>query len=440
MASRSGDRSSISLITATSLVVANMVGTGIFTSLGFQVGELRSGFAIVVLWALGGVCALCGALAYGELAGAMPRSGGEYHYLSRIYHPAAGFLAGWISATVGFAAPVALAAMAFGRYFSHVVPSAPPLAMSLAVVALVTIVHLRGIAFGSAFQNTATVLKVLLILALIAAGAMIERPQPISFTPHVGDGGLIASAPFAVSLVYVMYAYSGWNASTYIVGEIRNPARNVPLSLAIGTLIVTALYVALNAVFLHAAPVDELAGKIEIGQIAATHIFGNAGGRIMAGLICLGLISSISAMIWVGPRVAMTMGEDCRALAFLGRKSDDGVPRTAILLQSAIVITLILTASFDAVLTYIQFSLTFCSFLTVLGVLVLRFARPDLPRPFRAWGYPVTPLLFLAVNAWMLWHIGRERPLESVAGFGTMLLGLLVYVCVQPAKNVRTFS
>ena len=404
-----------------------MIGTGIFTSLGFQVGDLPSGFTIIVLWLLGGVCALCGALAYAELATALPRSGGEYHFLSQIFHPAIGFLAGWISATVGFSAPVALAAMAFGKYFSHVVPAAAPLAVSLAAIGIVAAVHLRGVGFGSVFQNIATLLKVLLILGLIAAGVLAGESQPISFFPHAGDAALITSAPFAVSLVFVMYAYSGWNASTYIVGEVRNPARDVPRSVALGTLLVTVLYVALNAVFLRSAPLDEIKGTIEVGHVAAAHIFGGSGGRIMAALICAGLVSSISAMTWVGPRVTMAMGEDCRALRFLAYKSRTGVPAVAIVVQTLIAAELLRRGSFETVLTYIQFSLTFCSFLTVLGVIVLRIRRPALPRPCRMWGYPFTPLLFLAVSLWMMWHILWSRPMESLAGVVTMLCGLLIY-------------
>lgn len=427
-----------------------MVGTGVFTSLGFQVGDFTkwlgggfpSGFAILVLWLVGGVCAFCGSLSYAELAAALPRSGGEYHFLSKIYHPAIGFLAGWMSASVGFAAPVALAAMAFGRYFASVCPGIPAQVPSLVVVALVTAVHLRGGGFGSLFQNTATSLKVLLILALIGAGMCAGDAQPVSFLPKMGDGKLLTSAPFAISLVYVMYAYSGWNASTYIVSEMRDPARDIPRSVALGTLFVIALYVGLNAVFLLAAPMSELAGKLEVGQVAAAHIFGSTGGRLMAGLICAGLISSLSAMTWVGPRVAMSMGEDCRPLRFLARKTPGGIPVTAILAQSSIAAALLLSATFDAVLNYIQFSLTFCSFLTVAGVFVLRFRQPDLPRPYRTWGYPVTPLIFLAVSAWMMWHLLLSHPRESLGGLATMLLGLVIYFAArrEPKIDARAAS
>ncbi len=425
----------ISLFTATCIVVANMIGTGIFTSLGFQVSTLPSGFPIVLLWLIGGLCALCGALAYGELAATFPRSGGEYHFLSVIFHPALGFLAGWISITVGFAAPIALAAMAFGKYLNTVFPALSPVSLSLAVVALVTAIHLRGIGLGSAFQNVATLLKVLLLVVLIGAGFLVKDPQPVSILPVPGDGALLMSAPFAVSLIYVMYAYSGWNASTYIVGEVRDPARTVPLSIALGTLLVTILYVGVNAVFLRTTPLSEMAGKVEVAHVAAVHIFGDAGGRIMAGLICAGLISSVSAMTWVGPRVAMTMGQDWRALSVLARTTPSGVPAIAVLLQSAIVGVLLITSSFAWVLTYVQFSLQLCSFLTVLGLLVLRVRHPEIPRPCRMWGYPVTPLIFLGISLWMLWHILWSNPVESIAGFCTLLAGLALYFASKSSSG-----
>ncbi len=426
----------VSLVTATAIVVSNMIGTGVFTSLHFQVAPLPSGFVILVLWLVGGLCALCGALAYGELAAALPRSGGEYHFLSEVFHPAIGFLAGWLSATVGFAAPIAAAAMAFGKYFSDVVPGASPLMLSLVVSALVTLVHLRGSELGAAFQNWATTLKITLILIFIIAGCFVKGVDDISFAPQPGATAMIMSPAFAFSLVFVMYAYSGWNAATYIVGEVRNPSRNVPLAITLGTLIVAGLYLALNATFLRVAPMSELgaAGKFEVGYIAATHIFGEAGGRIMAGLICLGLVASISAMTWIGPRVSMAMGEDHRLLSPLARKSRAGVPFVATLLQFVFVSALLLTASFDQIINYVQFSLTLCSMLAVIGVFVLRVRQPDLPRPYRTWGYPVTPLIFLVISTWMLVFTWQQHRQESLAGLGTLLLGLLLYFVSPKTK------
>src|SRR5256885_4817647 len=419
----------ISPLTATCIVVANMVGTGIFTSLGFQVTGLPTGFSIMALWIAGGICALCGALSYAELGAALPRSGGEYNFLGVIYHPAVGFLAGWISATVGFAAPVAIAAIAFGTYFAEVVPGLNPLVLSLAVVTICTVVLLRDLQLGSAFQNGSTILKIALILVIIVAGFCVRSTEPVSFLPTKTDGALILSAPFAVSLYWVMYAYSGWNASTYIVGELRNPSRTIPLSVGLGTVVVMVLYLAMNAVFLRTTPVAEMIGKQQVAVIAGSHIFGPAGAKVMALFICLGLVSTVSAMMWIGPRITAAMGEDLRALGWLARRNAHGVPTTAILTQFSIVVVLLLTTTFQTAVNLVQFSLTLCSALAVLGVFVLRWRQPNLPRPYRTWGYPITPLVFLVISLWMLEHMlaDPDTRTPSLRGVALMVLGLAVY-------------
>src|SRR5690349_16604550 len=203
---------SVSVIVATAIVVADMIGVGVFTSLGCQVKDIPSGFSILLLWTVGGLVALCGVFAYSELGAMFPRSSGEYNFLSRAYHPAFGFLAGWVSATVGFAAPVALAAMAFGEYAKSVFPELPPIPLAIGVVWLVSIVQLTGVKHSSTFQLVATILKVVLIVAFLVAGFIIGERQPINFLPAQGDFGLITSAPFAIGLVFVMYSFSGWNA------------------------------------------------------------------------------------------------------------------------------------------------------------------------------------------------------------------------------------
>ncbi len=426
----------VSLFTATAIVIANMIGTGIFTSLGFQAASITSGFALLALWVIGGVVALCGALSYAELAAALPRSGGEFHFLSRIFHPAVGFVAGWTSATVGFAAPLALAAMAFGKYFATVLPFASPLMTACVAVTAVTTAHLFRLEFSSAFQNSFTLLKLAAILTLIFCGALLSNPQPISFLPSPEGFHAMLNPSFAISLVYVMYAYSGWNAATYITGEVRDPARNLPRALFIGTACVLCLYVALNWVFLRTTPIAALAGQLEVAHVAAAHIFGPRGGRIMSAAICLGLIASLSAMTWAGPRVMQTMGQDVPALRLLARTSSRGIPVAAILIQFGIVLALLWGGTFEKVLVYVQFTLILCSFLTVCGVIYLRFSDPRLARPYRVWAYPVTPLLFLAVSLWILIYIAHDRPWESVAGLATMLSGLaLHFLSPKPAGS-----
>jgi APA family basic amino acid/polyamine antiporter len=418
---------SVSVVVATAIVVADMVGVGVFTSLGFQVKDLPSGFSILLLWTVGGLVALCGVFSYGELGAMFPRSSGEYNFLGRAYHPAFGFLAGWVSATVGFAAPVALAAMAFGQYAKAVLPGASPLVLAIGVVWLVSLVQLTGIKHSATFQLISTILKVVLIVAFLIAGFGVGAKQPITFAPSTSDFGHIVSAPFAIGLVFVMYSFSGWNAATYIIGELRMPQQNLPRAMLSGTLIVLLLYVALNAVFLRTAPIDELSGQLEVASISGRHIFGDVGGRIVAAMICIGLISSISAMMWIGPRVMMTMGEDIPAIQLFSRKSSNGAPSYAILFQLAVATLLLFTQSFEAVLDFIQFALLFCSFFAVLGVIKLRITRPELPRPYRAWGYPVTPLVFLLVTGFMMYYLLTERPLQSFLGMLIMISGLLIY-------------
>jgi APA family basic amino acid/polyamine antiporter len=419
--------STVSVVVATAIVVADMVGVGVFTSLGFQVKDIPSGFAILLLWTVGGIVALCGVFSYSELGAMFPRSSGEYNFLSRAFHPAFGFLAGWVSATVGFAAPVALAAMAFGEYGKSVLPGAPPLALAVGAVWLVSIVQLTGVRHSSTFQLVATILKVVLIVAFLIAGFVVGTPQPISFTPAVSEFGYITSAPFAISLVFVMYSFSGWNAATYIIGEMDMPQQNLPRAMLAGTAIVLVLYVALNAVFLHTTPIDKLSGQLDVARIAGAYIFGEIGGRIVGAMICIGLVSSISAMMWIGPRVMMTMGEDIPAFGVFARKSAQGAPVYAILFQFAVASLMLFTRSFEAVLDFIQFALLFCSFFTVLGVIKLRITQPDLPRPYRAWGYPLTPLVFLLVTLFMMYYLVTERPLQSFLGILIMISGLLIY-------------
>ena len=424
-------RRTVGFFTACGIVIANIIGTGVFTSLGFQVADIHSGFALLMLWIVGGIAALCGALCYGELSAALPRSGGEYHFLSEIYHPALGFMAGFISATVGFAAPIALAAMAFGKYFHGVFNFGSPILLSFVTVWIVALFHFGNLRLGSTFQNVWTLVKLLLIAALIGAGLLIEEKQPITFLPHAADTMAIFSGAFAVALVYVMYSYSGWNASSYIIGEVKNPERNVPRSLLVGTTIVMAAYVLLNAVFLATAPQDEMRGQLEVGLIAGKHIFGENGGRIVGAVICLGLISAISSMTWIGPRVTMSMGEDHWLLRFLGRKNAEGVPANAVLVQLLIVNLLLLTRSFELVVIYIQFALLLCSLLTVIGVVVLRMARPEIARPYRVWLYPIPPIVFAAITVWMMVYLLRSKTTESIAGLGTAIAGFLLHFCAR---------
>ncbi len=427
----------IGVLTATSFVIANMVGSGVFTSIGYQLAGTKTIFAVLLLWVIGGIFAFCGSLVYGELGAAMPRSGGEYHYLSKIYHPAIGFISGFISITIGFAAPVAAACIALGSYTSSVFPGLSSLYIALTVLIIITGIHSYDVRIGSGFQNVFTLFKILLIIIFVICGfALIDVHQKINIFPSADSWKDIINPVFAVSLVFVSYAYSGWNASAYIAGEMDNPQKKLPQSLLRGTLIVTALYFLLNYIFLYTTPVSELIGHKEIGFISANHIFGLTGGKIMGLLISILLISSISSMVFVGPRVNQVMGEDYSLLKFLSKKNLKGVPLVAVLFQSLISFILIITASFDAIIVYVGFTLNIFTFLTVLGVFIHRHKFKDTIRPYKTWGYPVVPIIFLILMLWIFIGLMIVRPYESLTGLATVLLGLLVYfICKYYSKT-----
>ena len=418
----------VGLVTAASLVVANMIGTGIFTSVGFQVQYLNSPFALLVLWVVGGGMALCGALVYGELGAALPRSGGEYHLISEIYHPSLGFIVGWITVTLGFAGPIALAAIAFGDYITAVFSKLSSTHLAASIVVLCSAIHGTSITWGSWFQNLFTGLKVLLILVFVAMAARADPSHIVSVLPDATGLMELVSPGFAVSLVFVTYAYAGWNGAVYIVGEIRDPQRNMPRALVLGTALVTVLYVMLTFVFLYTVPASEMAGEVEVGYLSGRVIFGDIGGQVMSIFIALLLVSTVSAMVYLGPRVTQAMGEDSRALRWLARTNGRGIPVNSILFQAALALAFIYTSTFEQVLIYAGFTLTLSMMLTVAGVFVLRWRMPEVSRPYTTWGYPVTPLVFLALNAWILVYVFIDKPAESLVGLSIVGAGALLYV------------
>lgn len=416
---------------ALAVVVANMVGTGVFTSLGFQLVDLQSGFVLLMLWVVGGITAICGALTYAELGAALPRSGGEYTFLSRAYHPAAGFVSGWVSATIGFAAPTALAAITFGTYLASVFPSLSPSWLAAGLVVALSLVHATSHRNSGGFQTAFTALKVALILAFcLAALVLVRDPQPVAFLPSTAAASGLFSGAFAVSLIYVSYAYTGWNAATYLTSELEEPQRILPWVLGGGTLLVMVLYVGLNWSFLHAAPIDQMVGRLEVGYVAAQSIFGPRGADLMGITLALLLVSTVSAMVIAGPRVLQVIGEDYAFFRPLGRKNAGGIPVVAIFVQAALTLVFVATASFEAILVFSGFTLGLNTLLAVMGVFVLRWREPELERPYRTWGYPVTPLVYLGLTAWTLVYLLLDRPGQAVPGLGIVAAGLLLYVLV----------
>ncbi len=421
----------LGLFPATNLVVANMIGAGIFTTSGLLLAELRSPILMIALWAGGGVLALCGALCYGALGAAMPRAGGEYVYLSEQFHPIFGFLTGWISFFVGFSAPLAATSLGFSEYLTSALPATLALGDEIAVkrtiamlvIGSLTLVHLRGIEFGARVQNVLTVGKVLLILVLIGLGFAFGTG---SFG-HLGDGGSIERGgvgwkTVGLSLMWIMFAYSGWNASVYVGSEIRRPRRNLPLSLLAGTGIVLTLYCVLNMLYVYAVPPESMHGEIAVGSLAASYLFGASAQTVISLLIAFALLSSISALIILGPRVYYAMAKD----GYFFRTVADvhpvfRVPSNAIVLQCLIAVVLVLSGTFDQILTYMGFCLGIFPILAVMGV----FKLPSADRP--PW-YPVAALFFAAVSVMILVLAYLERPVESSIAIVTVLAGIPFYV------------
>jgi basic amino acid/polyamine antiporter, APA family len=396
----------LGLLSATVVVIASMIGAGVFTTSGFLLADLGSPWIVLLAWCVGGIQAALGAICYGALARRIPESGGEYIFLSRTLHPSAGYLAGWISLLVGFSAPLAAAAFAFGKYAGPWLPLLDTRTLGTLLILLFGIVHALHVGRGAQLQNWSVILKVCLILALIAyalprldveAQAAIE-PVPFSL------------GAFAVSLVWISFSYSGWNAAVYVAGEVKNAERVLPRALLLGTLLVTLLYLALNSVFVFSAPADQLAGRLDVGRIAAEAIGGPGLGNAVAALIALALLTSVSSLIMTGPRVYAQMAAD----GYLPRilRPQSGPPRYAIAIQLAIALLLLWTATFEDLLTYIGFTLMLSTAATVVGLIVLR--RKEGPS-LVVLGWPWVPALFLAGVVWIGYFSISRRPEPSLA-------------------------
>lgn len=412
------------MVSATALVVASMVGTGVFTTSGFLLGDLKSPWAVLLVWGAGGVMACFGALCYGALARRLPESGGEYLFLSRTLHPCLGYVAGWISLLVGFSAPLAAATMAFGKYAGPWLPQLRPEILGTLLVIIFSVLHAWNVKAGAWLQNTAVLVKVALILGFVAlAGSKLDFAKAPSFQ----------NAPLAlmgVSLVWVSFSYSGWNAAIYIGGEVKDPERNLPRALMLGTGLVMLLYLALNAVFFFSAPLEQLASKVDVGRIAATALGGPAWGNAVSAIIALVLISSVSSLIMAGPRVYAQMAKDRYLPAWLIPKA--GAPVNAIVVQAALALLMLWTATFDQLLTYIGFTLGLITAATVIGLMRLRLREGEqLPVP----GWPWLPALFVLGTLAMAGFSVARRPMESLAGFITIFVGIVVWAWAEARKQ-----
>jgi APA family basic amino acid/polyamine antiporter len=430
----------LGIFPATNIVIANMIGAGIFTTSGLLMSGLNNPVLMVALWAVGGIIALCGALSYGELGAAMPGAGGEYLFLSRLYNPLCGFLSGWVSFIVGFSAPIAASAMGFSEYFCRAVPALPEWfsssgimnemwtkkLISVSIILIFTFIHFRGIKTGTRIQNLLTVLKVLLIAVLLFAGFLAGEGSFNNFgREKLVNPGFAGWKTIGLSLMWIMFAYSGWNASTYLGAEIKNPAKILPRSLIYGTGIVIFLYLAINVLYVYGINPEEMKGVISVGGLAMGNLFGKSAEILFSLLIAFALFSSLSAFIIIGPRVYYSMAKDglfFRSVSKIHPKF--GVPSNSILLQCLIAVILVFSGSFEQVLTYMGFALGIFPILTVLGVFKL---RKDNPGALHLPGYPVTQIVYAAAGVMILVLSFLERPVESSIALLVVALGIPAY-------------
>lgn len=430
----------LGLFPATNIVVANMIGAGIFTTSGLLMAGLNDPLLMLALWFAGGVIALCGALSYGELGASMPGSGGEYHFLSELYHPIFGFLSGWVSFTVGFSAPIAASAMGFSEYFCRALPAIPQwfevsgimdpaatkTALSISVILIFTSIHYFGLKYGALVQNILTIIKVALIVFLLLAGFLAGDGSLSNFEADTGvSGGFGGLKTIGLSLMWIMFAYSGWNASTYLGAEIRDPAKTLPLSLIAGTGIVMLLYLGLNALYIFSIDPDEMKGVISVGGLAMGNLFGKSADVLFSLLIAFALFSSLSAFIIIGPRVYYAMAKDGLFFKSVSKLHPRfHVPSNSIILQAIIAVILALSGTFEQVLTFMGFSLGLFPILTVAGVFRLRKKSPFAPRlP----GFPYSQIVYVTTGVLILFLAFFERPMESSIALLTVAAGVPAY-------------
>ena len=430
------------LRSATALVIANMIGAGIFTTTGFQAADLRHPLFIFVLWVIGGTLALLGALCYAELGAMMPRAGAEYVYLRETYGPAVGFMSAFVSLVAGFSAPIAAATKSFVIYLAHFFPvlaEDPTVGGVVAVIDLIAVglvwllvaIHVRAVQSGTGFNDFMTVFKVGGIVAILLAAVSIGRGDVsnlVTVSPSFQELSKTDTlAAFGTSLIFVMFCFSGWNAAAYVASEMEHPQRDLPRALVLGTATVLLLYLGLNAVYFYGASVDELAGQVEVGLVASRSLFGTTGVSMVTIVLCVSILASASAMTLVGPRVYYALGKDFTPFALLARTRWTGAPAVALVIQGIMTSAIIFSGRVDQIQQYAGFTLTLFASLAVSCVIVLRVRSPEIDRPFRAWGYPVSPILFLAVSGWMMFWAFQGRPVESVLSFITVLVGGLVF-------------
>ena len=411
--------------TATAIVISNMIGTGVFTTLGFQVVELQNTITIFLLWFIGGVLALFGAFCYAELGTFFKGNGGDYIYLSKTYHPILGYLSSWISLVIGFSSPVSLAALAMAKYLS-VFQGDFGTFFAIAVILLVALALSFSISISGRFHNFFTFIKVSFVVVLIIIGVLLSQ-NPIHTSLNFGNSWEqeILLPAFATSLVFVTYAYTGWNSASYIAGEIDKPQKNLPKSLIIGTVFVTFCYVFINYIMLKHAPIEALKGKEDIMGIAANYMFGSTFGKIVNVFIALQLVATISGYLWVGSRITQATASENKLWSFLAVKNKKNIPVRAIFAHAIIAIIIISTGSFKQIFLYTAFVL---QLLSTLAISTAFFLKKSDRKLFKSNLFYVFPTIFVLFSGYILYFTFINNPKESIIGLVIVIIGILLYL------------
>ena len=445
----------LSLFDAIMLIAGDMIGIGIFVTTGAIAETLPSPGGVLLVWFLGGLLALTGALSCAELSASLPHVGGDYIYIREAYGKLMGFLSGWSSFLVTFSGAIAFLAVGFTGFLSFFIPalgSNEPFfsvngfglsihltggtLFSIIVVLLISALHCLGVRQGSTTQNILTVIKIGALVGIILLAIFVGRGDTAHFKPLFDWGKIGSFSAFGAAFIPVIFAYSGWNAIIYIAGEVKEPERTLPRALLAANLIVIALYLVINVIYIYGVPVTEMKGALRVSEVATTALFGRETSTLITALITISVLGALNVVTMLGPRIYYAMARDGVFFHGLARVHPRfGTPVSAIVLQAAWACLLILTGTFGTLFTFVSVIITLFAALTVGSVIVLRWKRPDLKRPYRLWGYPVVPIVFILAHLWIVWGSLSHKPLETVWGLFIVGLGIPAYFYWQSSKK-----
>jgi APA family basic amino acid/polyamine antiporter len=450
----------LGLASATAIVISNMIGAGIFTTTGFLAGDLGQPRLVLLIWLSGAIFALAGAFCYSELGVNFPASGGEYVYLTRAFGPTLGFMSGWTSFFAGFSAPIAATALACADYAGYFYPAlrqqnewvrwgaagyglrvGGAQVAAAALILLFTLLNVFGVKRIARVQNTLTAVKIAMLVAFIVLGLALGEGHWSHLTQTaVRTSTTSLPAQFVISLFWIYFAYSGWNAATYVAEELKRPERTLPLALTVGTLAVAGLYLALNVVFLYAAPLETMKGVVAVGSLAAERLFGAAGGALFSALVALSLMASVNAMVTIGPRLYYAMAKNGAFLQVCSRVHPRWRTPVAAIVFQGLCAALMTLVDFGQLVLYIGYLLNLFAVLAVVSLFHFR-KRPGWKRlAVVDYAWPLVPLVFVVPGVWMTLYGMRLEPLISLAAAATLASGALVYRLRQRGPGAASES